>query len=256
MARIVFDNVTLEYPVLDSSRSFRTELRRTIGGAIRREGRSQTVTIVALDGVNLVAEKGDRIGLIGRNGAGKSTVLKIIAGIYPPTSGRLTVTGHVTPMLTIGLGMDPEETGFENIYTCGLLLGLSKKEIRARLDDIVEFSELGNFLDMPMRTYSQGMQMRLGFAIATSGNPEILLIDEVIGTGDAEFAAKAELRMRKFLEQASILCLASHSARLIETYCDKALWLDQGRVVAFGKVDEVLQRYEDASQVTPAGAAI
>lgn len=245
MTKIVFENVVLEYPILDSSRSFRAELGRTIGGVIRREPQSGHASVLALDNVKLEFNEGDRIGLIGRNGAGKSTLLKLIARIYPPTAGRLIVHGRVTPLLAIGAGMDLEETGYENITTCGLFRGLSKGEIKAREEEIAAFSELGEFLSMPLRSYSLGMQMRLAFAIATSGRPEILLLDEVIGVGDAEFAAKARQRMLGLMNDASIIVMASHSDDLIEAYCNKAVWLDRGRTVAIGTVKEVLWHYRN-----------
>jgi ABC-2 type transport system ATP-binding protein/lipopolysaccharide transport system ATP-binding protein len=143
--------------------------------------------------------------------------------------------------------MDTEETGYENIITCGLFRGMTLADIRARQREIAEFTELGEFLSLPLRTYSLGMQMRLAFAIATSGNPEILLLDEIIGAGDEEFAAKARERMQVLMRRASIIILASHAAKLIETYCNKALWLEAGRIVAFGPVNDVLSRYHDAN---------
>ena len=247
MSKIVFENVGLEYPILDRNRSFRAALGRSLGGAIRRAPHSRHASVVALEAITVSFVDGDRVGLIGRNGAGKSTMLKAIAGIYPTTAGRLTVTGRVTPLLAIGVGLDLEETGYENIVTCGLFNGLTPAEVRARQDEIAEFTELGDFLSLPLRTYSLGMQMRLGFAIATSGNPEILLLDEVIGAGDQEFAAKARERMNGLMQDASIIVLASHDAELIESCCNKALWLDGGHVVEFGPVHGVLSRYHAAS---------
>jgi ABC-2 type transport system ATP-binding protein/lipopolysaccharide transport system ATP-binding protein len=243
MAEIVFDSVSVEYPILDGSRSFRSEIKRSIGGVISREARSKHLRVLALDRVSVVFAKGDRVGLVGRNGAGKSTMLRVIAGVYPTTGGRLTIKGRVTPLLAIEAGMNFDETGYENITTCGLYRGRTRAEVLAQRDEIAQFSELGDFLSMPVRTYSSGMQMRLAFAIATSGSPEILLLDEVIGAGDEQFAIKARARMQSLMQQASIIVMASHAAELVESYCNKALWLDGGRVVAFGAVEDVLKQY-------------
>ncbi len=243
MAEIVFDNVSVEYPILDGSRSFRSEIKRSIGGVINREPRSRNVRVRALDRVSAVFAAGDRVGLIGRNGAGKSSMLRVIAGVCPTTGGRLAITGRVTPLLAIEAGMSPDETGYENITTCGLYRGRTRAEVSAQRDQIAAFSELGDFLSMPVRTYSSGMQMRLAFAIATSGSTEILLLDEVMGVGDEQFAAKAKARMQSLMQQASIIIMASHAAELLESYCNKALWLDGGQVVAFGPVEDVLSRY-------------
>jgi ABC-type polysaccharide/polyol phosphate transport system ATPase subunit len=253
MAKIRFDNVGFLYPLLDSSRSFRVALDHKIGGVIRRGARARTLGVVALDGVSCEFVEGDRIAVVGRNGAGKSTFLRIIAGIYPPTQGKVMVEGRVSGLLAIGLGVELEDTGIENIYSIGLYLGLTKAQIESQLDDIAEFSELGEFLEMPMRTYSRGMQLRLAFAVATCFHPEILLLDEVFGAGDRQFAEKAEQRMRGFLARASIVVMTTHSMQLVRSHCNKAIWLDQGKLKMFGPIDEVLKAY--MAKPTPVPAA-
>ena len=243
MARIRFDNVGFTYPLLDGSRSFRVALDHKIGGVIRKGASKKTVGIVALDGISCEFVEGDRVAVVGRNGAGKSTLLRIIAGVYPPTQGSVTVDGRVSGLLAIGLGIEPEDTGIENIYAIGLYLGLSKAHIESQLDEIAEFTELGEFLEMPVRTYSRGMHLRLAFAVATCFHPEILLLDEIFGAGDRQFAAKAEQRMRTFLARASIVVMTSHSMPLVRSHCNKAIWIDQGHLKAFGPINEVLEGY-------------
>jgi ABC-2 type transport system ATP-binding protein/lipopolysaccharide transport system ATP-binding protein len=196
-----------------------------------------------LDDISFTARRGDRIGLIGRNGAGKSTLLRTLAGIYPPSAGSCRATGRISTLFSSALGLSAEATGYENIYLGATLLGLNKAAIEEALPDIVDFCELGDFLELPIRTYSAGMRTRLGFAIATSIRPDILLIDEVFGTGDRHFRAKAKQRIEQVMAKANVLMLASHSDGVIRSMCTKALWLEQGRVMAFGPVNEVLEHY-------------
>lgn len=196
-----------------------------------------------LDDISFVARRGDRIGLIGRNGAGKSTLLRTLAGIYQPSAGSCRARGKISTLFSSALGLSAEATGYENIYLGATLLGLSKAAIEEALPDIVDFCELGDFLDLPIRTYSAGMRTRLGFAIATSIRPDILLIDEVFGTGDRHFRAKAKQRIEQVMAKANVLMLASHSDGVIRSMCSKAIWLEQGSVMAFGAVNDVLEQY-------------
>lgn len=196
-----------------------------------------------LDDVSFTARRGDRIGLIGRNGAGKSSLLRTIAGIYPPSAGSCRSVGRISTLFSSALGLSPEATGYENIYLGSTLLGLDRRATEEALPEIVEFCDLGDFLDLPIRTYSVGMRTRLGFAIATSIRPDILLIDEVFGTGDRHFRAKAKQRIEQVMAKANVLMLASHSDSVIKSMCSKAIWLDQGKLMAFGPVDEVLEQY-------------
>jgi ABC-2 type transport system ATP-binding protein/lipopolysaccharide transport system ATP-binding protein len=213
-----------------------------VGGVIEAE-KSGRVYIKALDGLTFTLEEGDRVGIVGHNGAGKTTLLRVIAGIFEPVAGELHVDGAVTPMFSLTDGMDLEATGYENIWVRGQILGCSRAYIRARIDDIVEFCELGEFLHMPVRTYSAGMQVRLGFAIATALQPQILVMDEMIGAGDAAFFERARTRLIRFVENAGILVVATHNPGVIETWCNKVMWLSHGRLEAFGPSAEVMARY-------------
>ncbi len=245
LARIKLDKVTLDFPILDATRSFRKSLLGGgIGGLIsQRNGGSRHVTVRALDAITMDINDGDRLGLIGANGAGKSTLLRVLAGIYPPTSGQCTVEGRVSSLLGIGLGMDVDDTGLENIRSIGLFLGMSPREIREKTEEIASFSELGDYLGLPVRIYSSGMMLRLSFAIATAIDPDILLLDEGLGAGDASFAEKAKRRVDDLVARSSVLVLASHSDALIREMCNRAALLSHGRVEAIGDVDEVLGTY-------------
>jgi lipopolysaccharide transport system ATP-binding protein len=201
--------------------------------------------IEALKGVTLKIDHGERVGLVGLNGAGKSTLLKVMAGIYPPTSGSATISGHVCPMFEFATGFEMNQSGWDNIRIRGLLLGMTPDEIEVKLPEIAAFTELGEFLDYPVRTYSAGMFIRLAFAVSTSVNPEILLIDEVMGAGDISFAAKAKQRMFEFMEQGKILVFASHSGELLRQFCDRTIWLERGTIRMNGATDDVLKRYAE-----------
>jgi len=229
MAQIVFDQVTVRYPIYSaSSMSLRNQLVHVSTGGRLSKDSSSVVTITALDKVSFALKDGDSVGLIGHNGAGKTTLLRTMAGIYHPVSGRVTRHGRVGTIIEIGAGMDPELTGYENIFRMGMLLGLKKKELKDAIPDIESFTDLGNFLAMPVRTYSSGMSMRLMFAVATAVQPEILLVDEMFGTGDAEFQAKAEERMKKFIRDAKIFVFSSHSIDLVKRYCQRVFKVEHG----------------------------
>lgn len=212
----------------------------------RREALSSTYRINALTNVNIEIKSGERVGLIGLNGAGKSTLLKVIAGIYPPTSGTALVRGHVCPLFEFATGFEMNQTGRDNIRIRGMLLGMSPNEIEEKLPEIAAFTELGEFLDYPVRTYSAGMFIRLAFAVSTSINPEILLIDEVMGAGDIKFADKARRRMMEFMEQGKILVFASHTAALLEQFCRRTIWIQKGEICMDGDTKEVLAHYARA----------
>jgi ABC-type polysaccharide/polyol phosphate transport system ATPase subunit len=244
MASITLSNASVEIPVFAvGNYSLKTTLlRKAVGGKFAHAG--SNLMIDALNDVSLELRNGDRIGLVGQNGAGKTTLLRVLAGVYPPTSGAVQIIGRVSPMFDISLGMSPDSTGIENIKVCGALWGLSRAEIAAGIDDIVEFTELGDYLKIPVRTYSAGMLLRLSFAIATLRQPEILLLDEIIGVGDASFMARAKARLDKIVSRAQILVVSSHSDKIIRDLCDKVIWLDKGSIAAFGAVDEVLASYK------------
>ncbi|MEE2566468.1 ABC transporter ATP-binding protein [Hyphobacterium marinum] len=242
MDRVIVDNLRIEYPVIDMNRSFRKEVVNTFGEILtRREGEKPAVR--AIQNLSFRLQDGDRLGLVGPNGAGKSTLLRTLAGVYLPSQGHVEVVGRISTLLTTGVGMDFDDTGYDNIMTCGLLLGLSKENIEAQRDDIIEFCDLGDYIHMPMRTYSTGMMVRLSFAIATAIEPDVLLIDEVIGAGDARFSSRAADRIEKLMTKASTLVLASHSSDTIKTFCNKGLFMMGGREVFYGDVDEALEIY-------------
>jgi ABC-type polysaccharide/polyol phosphate transport system ATPase subunit len=248
MASIILDHVSVSFPIYSSAtRSIKNRLiQSATGGQIRSESGSDRISVVqALQDINLHFETGDRIGLVGHNGAGKTTLLRVLGGIYEPNEGLVSVQGATVPLFDISLGMDPESTGYENIVLRGLYLGLSRSAMRLRLDEIADFTELGDFLNLPIRTYSAGMRMRLAFAVSTSVAPDILLIDEGIGAGDAAFLQKASERLKLFTEQVSIIVLSSHSEDLILKMCNKALLMEHGRVIDSGPVAEVLSRYRE-----------
>ncbi|MGL3111868.1 ABC transporter ATP-binding protein [Bradyrhizobium sp. BR 1432] len=244
--RLTLDGVSVSFPIYSGgSRSLKKGLLyRGSRGRIASDANDRLV-VEALRNVSLQFSIGDRVALIGANGAGKTTLLRVMAGIYEPVSGVVRVSGRISPMFDIGLGIDPELSGLENIRLRGLLLGLSPDEIERLVPDIGAFTELGDYLDLPARTYSSGMLTRLTFAVATCFAPEILLMDEWILAGDAGFLAKAERRIESFVENASVLVLASHNEQICRTWCTKAVWLDSGEVKAVGRIDEILSAYRD-----------
>jgi ABC-2 type transport system ATP-binding protein/lipopolysaccharide transport system ATP-binding protein len=245
MALIELDQVSVAFPVYTAgNRSLKkTMLAATTGGRIGSDAKH--VVVQALDQISLRVSDGDRLALIGHNGAGKTTLLRVLAGIYEPRVGTLKVQGRVTPMFDISLGIDPDSTGYENIILRGLYLGLTRAEIMARRDSVADFTELGAFLDFPVRTYSAGMQARLAFAMATCIEPEILLLDEGISAGDANFMDKANERLDQFINKAGILVLASHSSELVRRLCNKAVLMEHGRIVWSGGVDDGLSVYRE-----------
>jgi lipopolysaccharide transport system ATP-binding protein len=200
---------------------------------------------LALKNINFEVKKGESWGIIGSNGAGKSTLLKLICGIIAPNTGSVTVNGSISPMLELGAGFDPDLTAGENIYLEGALLGHSRAFMREHYDEIVEFSELKDFLDMPIKNYSSGMQTRMAFSVATVVNPEILVVDEILAVGDAAFQRKCEKRIREMIENATTLLLVSHSKDTVERLCEKALWLRNGEAVMTGSSKEVCAAYEE-----------
>jgi ABC-type polysaccharide/polyol phosphate transport system ATPase subunit len=229
MALLRFEHVTVQFPIYNSrARSLRNSLVSIgTGGRIDHESR-RVITVTALKDVSFELNDGDRLGLIGHNGAGKTTLLRTMAGIYTPVSGTVTREGRTATIIEVGSGMDVELSGYENIVRMGLMLGMTHAEIRAAMPGIEELTDLGNYLNMPVRTYSAGMTMRLMFAVATSHRPEILLIDEMFGAGDAAFQKKAEERMRSLIDSASIFVFASHSIGLLQQYCQRVFKLEHG----------------------------
>ncbi|RYH52118.1 MAG: ABC transporter ATP-binding protein [Alcaligenaceae bacterium] len=231
MASISLKNVSVNFPIYGAgASSFKKTLAASVTGG--RFGKETGVAVVqALSNINLELKSGDRLGLIGHNGAGKSTLLRTLAGIYEPSSGEFSRVGSVASLIDPSLGIEADATGFENIMLRGLVMGLSKKEVDALLPDISEFSGLGDYLAMPVRTYSTGMMMRLAFSISTSIKADILLMDEWLSVGDAEFTEKAELRMKEMVAGSGILILASHSPDLIAKECNRVVRLEHGRLL-------------------------
>ncbi|HEX4966283.1 MAG TPA: ABC transporter ATP-binding protein [Thermoanaerobaculia bacterium] len=197
----------------------------------------------ALRDIDLTVHKGETLGIVGRNGAGKSTLLKVISRVLKPTRGTSLIRGRLAPILELGSGFDYELTGLENIYLNALLLGHSKRDIATRVDEIVDFSGLGDFIRAPLRNYSSGMQARLGFAVATAWVPDVLILDEVLSVGDATFTAKCEERLRRFHDAGATVLLVSHSAQAVQENCSRCLWLDDGKLRADGPSAEVLDLY-------------
>lgn len=214
-----------------------------VGGQIGA-GEAGRIVVKALDGVSFDICEGDRVGLLGHNGSGKTTLLRTLAGIYEPASGVIQATGRVFPLFDLQLGMDPDATGIENIWMRGKMLGLATEEIRDALDDIADFTELGDYLYMPIRAYSSGMALRLAFAISTAIVPEILILDEMIGAGDAAFLSRADARLKTFLSRTGILVIASHSMAILRQWCNKGLLLEQGKIVAHGPLEDVASVYQ------------
>jgi ABC-type polysaccharide/polyol phosphate transport system ATPase subunit len=236
---IELTSVALEYPIYSvKARSLRNAvLNLAVGGRLLRDGHD-IIHVKALDNINFKLEEGDRLGIVGHNGAGKTTLLKVIAGVYEPTRGQINIKGRISSMVDIGLGVDWNITGIENIINMGRRRGFTTKQIMERIPEIVEFSDLGQFIDLPFKTYSAGMSARLVFAVATSFEPDILLLDEWIGIGDAGFVEKAKKKMNDILEQSRLMVLATHSHSLVQEVCNKVLVLNGGVQSYFGDVKD------------------
>jgi ABC-type polysaccharide/polyol phosphate transport system ATPase subunit len=245
MTLISLEKAGLEFTVRRHGRISLKEYLLT--GMFRRRSENRFI-VRALNNINLSINEGERIGIIGHNGAGKSTLLKLMAGIYPPTSGTRSVKGHVSSLFDIALGFELDATGWENIQYRGYLLGETPRSIRAKMQPIAEFSELGRFLDIPVRYYSAGMLVRLAFSISTAIEPDILIVDEVLSAGDLEFQAKARTRMRALISKARAVIVVSHDMQSLAQLCDRVLWLDHGTIRLDGHTDEVIEAYTE--QVT------
>jgi ABC-2 type transport system ATP-binding protein/lipopolysaccharide transport system ATP-binding protein len=244
MAEITLENVTVDFPIYNArKRSLKSEIfQRTIGGHIASPD-DRPVSVIALRDINLRLRDGDRLGLVGGNGAGKTTLLRVLSGVYEPPAGRVTIDGGVSSLTDIMMGMDPEATGYENIMLRSIFLGISVRQARANIADIEAFSGLGNFLTLPLRTYSSGMMLRLAFAVSTAVTPDILIMDELIGAGDSSFLEHAQIRLNRMIERTRILIIASHSDEIVRRFCTKAALLQDGLLRSIGPVDEVLAAY-------------
>jgi ABC-2 type transport system ATP-binding protein len=241
--RIVAKDACVDFPIFDAkSRSLKKTVMGLVGGNITTE--TKVPIIEALSHIDLTLEHGARVGLVGHNGAGKSTLLRLLSGIYEPTRGTAEIHGRVAPVFDLGVGMDPEISGLENIIVRGLFLGMTRKQMEQRIDDIADFTELGDFLRMPLRTYSTGMRIRLALGVVTSIDPEILILDEGIGAVDAAFLEKSKHRLKELVERAGLLVFASHSDEFLRDLCDTAIWMEHGRIREHGAIGDVLAAYK------------
>lgn len=238
---IELNNVCIDYP-LDPSDG--ASLKSAVFDMFNKRSVKQKKHYRALDDISLTINKGERVGLIGLNGAGKSTLLRVMSGIFEPTRGAVRITGRVSPLLDFATGLELHHTGLENIRIRLMFLGETSESIENKINEIVEFSELGEFINMPARTYSTGMFMRLAFATSTAINPEILIADEVVGAGDAQFAEKARLRIEKLLSGERTTVLSSHSMELIRNFCHRVIWVHHGKIIADGDCSEIIPEYE------------
>ncbi len=250
MSHLILNNVSLSYPVYGANgRSLKSGLfNMATGGQVAKSFNS--ITVEALKNISFELKSGDRLGLIGHNGAGKTTLLKVLAGIYEPTAGNISIKGNSNCLFDIMMGMDQESTGYENIMLRGLILGLTRREVRNLVPDIEAFAELGEFMKMPVKTYSSGMKVRLAFGIITSMVSEILLIDEVVNVGDARFMEKAQQRMHGLIHQSDIMVLSTHETNIMKEFCNKVLWLEHGMVKAYGPIDTVIEQYNTYKPIT------
>jgi lipopolysaccharide transport system ATP-binding protein len=249
MDAIVLDGVTKRFQKIVLRTGY-TTLKSALTG-LRSRAASPAVHVEALTDVSLAIPAGATVGMLGRNGSGKSTLIRVIAGIYRPDVGRVVTEGRVSTLIELGAGFHPEFSGRENVYINGIILGLTKREIRRRFDDIVGFAELEEFIDAPVRTYSSGMYMRLGFSVAVHVDPDILLVDEVLAVGDEAFVRRCLDKMDEFKKQGKTIVLAGHDLLLVERWCDRALLLERGRVTAQGLPADVVSAYRRSLAAEP-----
>jgi len=227
------NNVSVDFPIYNTTgRSLKNQLMQAATGGRMGSNEQGRVVVRALQNICLDLKEGDRLGVLGHNGAGKSTLLRVISGVYEPIEGFLEVQGKITSMIDLSLGMDGEATGIENIYLRGALLGFNRQWLSSKISNIVDFAGLGDFIRMPLRTYSTGMQMRLAFSIATLVQPEIILMDEWLTVGDADFKEKAQQRLHEIVQKSSILIIATHSPELVEKVCNRTIQLDRGNLIS------------------------
>lgn len=241
------DNLSLDYHIHNAtSQSFKNKLLVTaLGGLISDGQHDKAVVVKALKKINIKIYENDRVGLVGHNGSGKTTLLRVLSGIYDPTHGSINIKHNVTSLIDLNLGIDPEATGRENIKIRSAILGLNRKEIEDIMEPIIEFTDLGNFIDLPYRIYSSGMQLRLAFAVATTIKPNILVMDEWLSAGDADFQEKANKRLKSIINKSKALILASHSPDLITNNCNRVIALDHGQIVFDGNPEEFYKTPEN-----------
>jgi len=245
MAKIELNKVCVDFPIYTtgSSRSLKNRLVQVATGGKLGTDVAGRIVVRALNDLNFTLHDGDRVALLGHNGAGKSTLLRVLNQVYEPSTGAVQVTGEIGSLIDISLGIDPEATGRENIYIRGGLLGMKRKQITHHLEEIIEFSQLGEFIDMPLRTYSAGMHMRLAFTVSTVVKPNILLMDEWLSVGDEDFQQKAEVRMKNLVKASNILVIATHSKELILKMCNRVIWIEHGEVKLDGNPEQIVDLY-------------
>jgi ABC-type polysaccharide/polyol phosphate transport system ATPase subunit len=252
MTSIVLENLSLVFRVRQKRG---IAFKDFIVHQMFRKSVNPYLEVRALSNINLKVREGDRLGIVGHNGAGKSTMLKMLAGIYPPTSGTRSVVGEISSLFDLNLGFEPEASGWENIAYRGYLQGETPKTLKGKLAGIAEFSELGEFLNSPVRHYSSGMLVRLAFSVSTAIDPEILLVDEVLSAGDLAFQKKARRRMEEMIDKAHLIVMVSHDLDAVAKFCNRAIWLDHGQIRLEGATDYVIAAYTEAMNGTPAKAA-
>jgi len=223
------------------TRSFRNHIISAVGG--RAHNHDGTTYIEALNNINLDINHGDRVAILGHNGSGKSTMLKVISGVYEPTAGHIESNGDISSLTDIGMGMDPENSGHHNIIMRCIFMGMTIKEAKEKVKEIVDFSELHDYIHLPMRTYSTGMYMRLALTIATSTAPDILIMDEMIGAGDGDFIKKARKRTLDFIQKTKVMVISSHDMSIVNELCNRAIWLEKGKIIADGDVESITKEY-------------
>jgi lipopolysaccharide transport system ATP-binding protein len=244
LAQITFHNVSIEFPIFNATgRSLTSSILKVATGGKLDADPNGRVSVRALTEISFSLRDGDKVALLGHNGAGKSTLLRALGRVYAPTKGSVEIVGEIGSLIDISLGINPEATGRENVFIRGQLLGLTKQQISDKYAEIVEFAELGDFMEMPVRTYSSGMHLRLAFAVSTVVRPEILLMDEWLSVGDTDFQHKAEVRLRDLVSGTKILAIATHSRELVESVCNRAIWLEHGQIKMDGTVSQVLPAY-------------
>jgi len=243
MATISLKNACVDFTIYNStSRSLKNIMIGKVGGLIKSSENGKTV-VRALSNINLELKSGDKLALVGHNGAGKSTMLKLLSGVFEPTSGSCEINGKISSLLEMTMGMDFELTGRQNIIHRSILFGKTFAQSKDLIDDVAEFSQLGSYLDLPVRTYSSGMVLRLAFGLSTAINPEIVLLDEVIGVGDAAFAERAKARLTTMLSRANILVLASHNFEILREFCNVGALMKEGQIVQLGPINEILDSH-------------
>lgn len=245
MAHIKLVDASITFSIYNAkTRSVRTELLNAIGGKLKSV--DNNIYINAIDSMNLEINQGERVALIGHNGAGKSTMLKLLSGVYEPTAGKIEVEGNVSSLTDITMGMDPENSGYENIIMRCIFMGMSFEVAQAKVSEIIEFSGLSEYIDLPMRTYSTGMYLRLAFTIATSVTPDILIMDEMIGAGDASFIEQARKRTMDLIQKTKIMVISSHNMEMLKDICTRGIWMEKGKIRMDGSLEEVIDAYNNS----------